>query len=113
MCTVLLFANTMQTVNTQEPRVGSGSVQYYRLWSCGICHMILSLQVSVHYLNKGDRKVLRVSGSGLELQTKVREDFKIMEKAPTRAFSRLKAATTAFAFKTRLRHQAKRALTPR
>ena len=58
--------------------------------------MILSLQVSVHYLNKGDRKVLRVSGSGLELQTKVREDFKIMEKAPIRAFSWLKVLTCGY-----------------
>ena len=32
---------------------------------------------------------------------------------PTRAFSWLKAATTAFTFKTLLRHYAKRALTPR
>ena len=38
--------------------------------------------------------------------------FVITEKAPTRAFSWLKAATTAFAFKTLLRHYAKRALTP-
>ena len=38
--------------------------------------------------------------------------FKITEKAPTRAFSRLKAATTAFTFKTLLRHYAKWALTP-
>ena len=37
----------------------------------------------------------------------------ITEKAPTRAFSRLKAATTAFTFKTLLRHYAKWALTPR
>ena len=36
-----------------------------------------------------------------------------MEKAPTRAFSWLKAATTAFTFKTLLRHYAKWALTPR
>ena len=36
-----------------------------------------------------------------------------MEKAPTRAFSWLKAATTAFTFKTLLRQYAKRALTPR
>ena len=43
---------------------------------------------------------------GVELQTKVREDFRIMEKAPTRAFSWLKAATTAFTFKTLLRHYA-------
>ena len=36
----------------------------------------------------------------------------ITEKAPTRAFSWLNAATTAFTFKTLLRHYAKRALTP-
>ena len=39
--------------------------------------------------------------------------FVSTEKAPTRAFSWLKAATTAFTFKTLLRHYAKRALTPR
>ena len=39
--------------------------------------------------------------------------YTITEKAPTRAFSWLKAATTAFTFKTLLRHYAKRALTPR
>ena len=43
----------------------------------------------------------------------VREDFTITEKAPTRAFSWLKAPTSAFTFKTLLRHYAKRALTPR
>ena len=48
-----------------------------------------------------------------ELQTKLREDFTIMEKAPTRAFSWLKVPTSAFTFKTLLRHYAKRALTPR
>ena len=36
----------------------------------------------------------------------------ITEKAPTRAFSLLKAATTAFTFKTLLRHYAEWALTP-
>ena len=39
--------------------------------------------------------------------------FTIKEKPPTRAFSWLKAATTAFTFRTLLRHYAKRALTPR
>ena len=38
----------------------------------------------------------------VELQTRVREDFTIMEKAPIRAFSWLKAATTVFTFKTLL-----------
>ena len=35
------------------------------------------------------------------------------EKAPPRALSWLKVVTTAFTFKTLLRHYAKRALTPR
>ena len=39
--------------------------------------------------------------------------FVITEKAPTRAFSWLKATATAFTFKTLLRHYAKQALTPR
>ena len=42
----------------------------------------------------------------------VPKDFTITEKASTRAFSWLKVATTAFTFKTLLRHYAKRALTP-
>merc|ERR1712155_356622 len=37
--------------------------------------------------------------------------FVITEKAPTRAFSWLKPATTAFTFKTLLRHYAKQTLT--
>ena len=49
----------------------------------------------------------------LVLQTKAIRRFVIMEKAPTRAFSWLKAATAAFTFKTLLRHYAKRALIPR
>ena len=40
-------------------------------------------------------------------------DFTITEKAPTRDFSWLKAPTSAFTFKTLLRHYAKRALTQR
>ena len=38
--------------------------------------------------------------------------FVITEKAPTRAFSWLKAATTAFTFNTLLRHYAKQANVP-
>ena len=59
------------------------------------------------------REEARDGGWTVELQTKVREDFTIMEKAPTRAFSWLKAPTSAFTLKTLLRHYAKRALTPR
>ena len=39
--------------------------------------------------------------------------FTITEKAPTRASSWLKVPSSAFTFKTLLRHYAKRALTPR
>ena len=45
----------------------------------------------------------------VELQTINRQSCTIMEKA----FSWLKAHTSAFTFKTLLRHYAKRALTPR
>ena len=38
--------------------------------------------------------------------------FTVTEKAPTRAFSWLKAPTSTFTFKTLLRHYAKQALTP-
>ena len=41
------------------------------------------------------------------------KDFTITEKARFRAFSWLKAPTSALTFKTLLRHYAKRALTPR
>ena len=47
----------------------------------------------------------------LVLQTKAIRGFVITEKAPTRAFSWLKVATTAFTFKTLLRQYAKQALT--
>ena len=48
----------------------------------------------------------------LELQKKVREDFTIMKKTRTLAYSWLKAPSSAFTFRTLLRHYAKRALTP-
>ena len=48
-------------------------------------------------------------GCCIELQTKVREDFTVMEK-PTRAFFWLKSPTSAL-FKALLRHYAKQTLT--
>ena len=47
----------------------------------------------------------------LELPTKVREEFAIMEKAPTKSFSWLKVPTNAFTIKNLLRHYAKQVLT--
>ena len=56
--------------------------------------------------------VVRLTFPPYPLKSSIRR-FVITGKAPTRAFSWLKAATTAFTFKTLLRHYAKRALTPR
>ena len=53
------------------------------------------------------------TGAWNEGYPNVPEDFTITEKAPTRAFSWLKAPTSAFTFKTLLTHYAERALTPR
>ena len=64
-----------------------------------------------HGDGEGDRLVeLAPPGSASKISIR---RFVITEKAPTRAFSWLKAATTAFTFKTLLRHYAKRALIPR
>ena len=53
------------------------------------------------------------SASPVVLQKVTIRRLVITEKAPTRAFSWLKAATTAFTFKTLSRHYAKQTLTPR
>ena len=58
-------------------------------------------------LNTTDDTPLTISASKSSIRR-----FVITEKARTRAFSWLKAATTACTFKTLLRHYAKRALTP-
>ena len=58
------------------------------------------------------RVTCHVSGVTISASKRSIRRFVITEKAPTRAFSWLKAATTAFTFKTILRHYAKRALTP-
>ena len=65
-----------------------------------ICHRIIESFPSPHSVSSSASK------------SSIRR-FVITEKAPTMAFSWLKAATTAFTFKTLLRHYAKQALTPR
>ena len=60
------------------------------------------------YLVGKIRDPMTISASKISIRR-----FVITDKAPTRAFSWLKAATTAFTFKTLLRHYAKWALTPR
>ena len=57
--------------------------------------------------------VLKVVTSAVKRSIGSTTGCKITEKAPPRAFSWLKAPTSAFTFKTLLRHSAKQALTPR
>ena len=47
------------------------------------------------------------SPSTLELQTKVRRDFTITKMAPIRVISWVNVSTSAFTFKTLLKHYAK------
>ena len=54
------------------------------------------------HLHQRDGVCVRISASKSSIRR-----FVITEKAPTRAFSWLKVATTAFTFKTLLRHYAK------
>ena len=54
-----------------------------------------------------------VDGGSISASKSSIRRFVITEKVPTRAFSWLKAASTAFKFKTLLRNYAKWALTPR
>ena len=53
-----------------------------------------------------------VTNYRLVLQKRSIRRFVITEKAPTKAFSWLKAATTAFTFKTLLRHYANQTACP-
>ena len=79
------------TLDKQSPRVTADSG-----WPISVTRMCLFMQIS----SAANQSIGSTTGCT------------ITEKAPTRAFSWLKAATTAFTFKTLLRHYAKWALTP-
>ena len=76
-------------------------------------HLVPAKPDEHRHLHRGVRQPGESRPCLLMLQTKAIRRFVITEKAPTRAFSWLKAAATAFTFKTLLRHYAKQALTPR
>ena len=69
-------------------------------------------RVGVEYFSLCEVRVFGLQGESAIVPQKVPSEGSYTEKAPTRAFSWLKAATTAFTFKTLLRHYAKWALTP-
>ena len=68
---------------------------------CGYIDDVVPCPVQI---TGGDKGTIQTSALKSSIQR-----FVITEKAPTRAFAWLKAATTAFTFKTLLRHYAKRA----
>ena len=53
-----------------------------------------------HVLQHRGHVLPATGGATLELQTKIREDFTITEKVPTRAYFWLKAPASAFTLKT-------------
>ena len=84
-----------------EPCNTASNIAYY--------HMVTAMARKPHWkLTQAE-----VTSSLLVLQTINQRSCTITKKAPNRAFSWLKAATTAFTFKTLLRHYAKWTLTPR
>ena len=94
-----LFMNERRAMSSKAP--SSWSRSWY-LQEKKHCH-----DASCHPAHAGD-----VGESKLVQQTINLRSCTIMEKAPSRAFSWLKAPTSAFTFKTHLRHYAKRTLTP-
>ena len=82
-------------------------------WRCSISWSYPYPGVCTFYMQGDICTVCSERCPGSWLQTRVREDFTITEKAPSRAFSCLKAPTSGFTSKTLRRHYAKRALTPR
>ena len=85
---------------------GEGRKNWFpRLWAAPAIYLLQHIKQK---LNKAFYYTLATSASKRSIRRYV-----ITEKAPARPFSGLKAATTAFTFKTILRHYAKRALIPR
>ena len=62
--------------------------------------MVYNLDERNFHRGPGSTQPSWQAGLRLELQTKIREDFTITEKAPTRSFSWLKRHTSTFTFKT-------------
>ena len=113
--TVLTMTTISTGVRSSLPRISYVKAIDIYLVMCFVFVFAALLEyAAVNYTYWGARakkkkkeKKLRVINSAS--RSSIRR-FVITEKAPTRAFSWLKAATTAFTFKTLLRHYAKRAL---
>ena len=105
----LLFIYSVDKMLPRLIVVGEGNIADCCHWWWLLCRPLYSAGDEYHYTPPS-----WCPGPSLTSASKssIRR-FVIMEKAPTRAFSWLKAATTAFTFKTLLRHYAKWTLTPR
>ena len=71
------------------------------------------IRIQIKIPRKGESAALAFIISAANRSIRSTTGCTITEKAPTRAFSWLKAPTSAFTFKTLLRHYAKWVLTPR
>ena len=94
--------HTMSRCCRRSPRTATGRCSQFP-----VCRCLLSTAHTAPARSRSSELILTSAW-----KSSIRR-FVITEKAPTRAFSWLKAATTAFTFKTLLRHYAKWTLTPR
>ena len=97
---LIVLKHSLITTFLQVPT--ARSVLYCTVLYCTLCY---SRQPPTHLSCCG-------SDRNSALKSSIRR-FVITEKAPTRAFSWFKAATTTFTLRTLLRHYSKQALTPR
>ena len=92
---------------SQPPRHRGSPSVHFRNRSCKNIHIKLRVRISTRGM------VQKFAINAVKRSIGSTAGCTITEKAPTRAFSWLKAPTSAFTFKTLLRHYAKRALTRR
>ena len=76
-----------------------GVLVHPELLQTAVTHLLVQ---DLHLLHPGHARQVLLQGEGgseLELQTNVRKDFIITEKASTKAFSLLKVSTSTFTLK--------------
>ena len=114
-----LFLITCSSQESEKPMLWAERLKCWG-WQNSLSELFVScrsqvfVMFSIVSLQRASVSTVKVGG---EVETSASKSsirrFVITEKAPTRAFSWLKAPTSAFTFKTLLRNYAKRALTPR
>ena len=106
-----MFSFQLTVILKSSRRFVSNVVMFYQRQGDDEAEQLECLLVGAQQPHPGDHPdILHTSAANRSIGSTT--GCRITEKAPTRAFCWLKGATTAFTFKTLLRHYAKQALTP-